>query len=219
MKLPLETHVPADPLQVDQRLLPKNGHIRNDLRVSVIVPTLEEAPSIGGCLEALATQDVEEVIVSDAGSEDGTAELAARRGARVLIGSRGRGIQQNRGASEATGDLLLFLHADCRLEAEAVDEARRFFRRAPRVPAACFRMTVQARDPLFRCINAAAHLRAGVFGYPYGDQGLVIPRWAFEQVGGFPELPLMEHLYLARELRPGAGGGTASSANRCETGP
>jgi hypothetical protein len=78
---------------------------------------------------------------------------------------------------------------------------RRFVGRHPRVPGGCFRMRVEAPERAFRAIDAAGHLRAGVLGLPYGDQGLFVPRWAFDRVGGFPETRLMEDLLLARELR------------------
>ncbi len=170
-------------------------------RVSVVIPTLNEAKTIGSCLDHLADQGVDEVIVADAGSPDGTADRASRAGARVVAAPKGRGVQQNRGALEASGDVLLFLHADCRLEGGAIAELQRFVARCPKVPGGCFRMRVDGPEWAFRAIDAAAHLRAGVLGVPYGDQGIFVPRWAFDRVGGFPELPLMEDVYLMLRLR------------------
>jgi rSAM/selenodomain-associated transferase 2 len=170
-------------------------------RVSVVIPTLNEAGTIGSCLDHLAGQGVDEVIVADAGSPDGTAELARRAGARVVASPRGRGVQQNRGAAAASGEVLLFLHADCRLEAGAIGVLKRFVARCPKVPGGCFRMRVDGPEWAFRMIDAAAHLRAGVLGVPYGDQGIFIPRWAFDRVGGFPEVPLMEDVYVMLRLR------------------
>ncbi|QDV33058.1 TIGR04283 family arsenosugar biosynthesis glycosyltransferase [Tautonia plasticadhaerens] len=169
--------------------------------VSVIIPTLEEAATIATCLDHLASQGADEVIVADGDSADGTADLAQASGARVVRSPRGRGVQQNRGASQAGGDVLLFLHADCRLEAGSVSRLRRFVGRCPKVPGGCFRMRVDAPDLPFRTIDAAAHLRAGLAGLPYGDQGVFVPRWAFDRVGGFPEVPLMDDVYLALRLR------------------
>jgi rSAM/selenodomain-associated transferase 2 len=167
----------------------------------VVVPTYNEAATIARTLERLAHQGADEVVVVDGASADGTAALAAAGGARVVTSPRGRGVQQNRGAAVASGDVLLFLHADCWLEAGAVAALRRFVGRHPRVPGGCFRMRVEAPERAFRAIDAAGHLRAGVLGLPYGDQGLFVPRWAFDRVGGFPETRLMEDLLLARELR------------------
>ncbi|MBX6312250.1 MAG: TIGR04283 family arsenosugar biosynthesis glycosyltransferase [Isosphaeraceae bacterium] len=170
-------------------------------RVSVVIPTWNEASTIVACLTRLSRQGVDEVVVADADSPDGTAELAAALGVRVLRSLRGRGVQQNRGAAATTGDVLLFLHADCWLEDGAIDQLRRFVARNPKVPAGCFRMRVADGDPRFRPIDAAAHLRAGVLGLPYGDQALFVPRPVFERVGGFPEVPLMEDVCLALRLR------------------
>src|SRR5438270_707934 len=77
------------------------------------------------------------------------------------------------------GDILLFLHADCRLEPKSLATLRRFVADHPGVPGGCFRMRVEADDPPFRLIDAAAHLRAGLLGLPYGDQGLFATRRAF----------------------------------------
>ncbi len=177
---------------------------RRRVRVSVIIPTWNEAATIAATLQRLARQGADEVLVVDAGSPDGTAEratAAATPGVRVLRSGRGRGVQQNAGARAASGDVLLFLHADCWLEDGAVDRLRDFLARNPAVPGGCFRMRVEAPDPLFRPIDAAAHLRAGVLGVPYGDQGLFVSRWAFDRVGGFPETPLMEDVLIALRLR------------------
>ncbi|HWE37940.1 MAG TPA: TIGR04283 family arsenosugar biosynthesis glycosyltransferase [Isosphaeraceae bacterium] len=170
-------------------------------RVSVIIPTLNEATTIITTLGALAEQGADDVIVADAASPDGTALLAATAGAVVIDSPRGRGAQQNRGARRASGDVLLFLHADCRLESGAVASLRRFLRANPRVPGGCFRMRVDDPDPRFRLIDSAAHLRAGLLGLPYGDQGIFATRRAFDLVGGFPETRLMDDVLFAARLR------------------
>lgn len=169
--------------------------------ISVVIPTLDESATIVACLRDLSGQGANELIVADASSPDGTADLAARAGARVVDSPRGRGVQQNRGAAVATGDVLLFLHADCRLDPGAIRRLRGFVARNPRVPGGCFRMRVDGPERAFRAIDAAAHLRAGVLGVPYGDQGIFATRWAFGRVGGFPEVPLMDDVYLALRLR------------------
>jgi rSAM/selenodomain-associated transferase 2 len=134
-------------------------------------------------------------------SPDGTAELARAEGAVVIDSPRGRGVQQNRGAMASTGDVLVFLHADCRLEEGAITSLRRFLGCHPRVAGGCFRMRVEAEHPFYRGIDLAAHLRAGLLGIPYGDQGLFLTRRVFEQAGGFPEVPLLEDIGLALRLR------------------
>ena len=171
------------------------------MRISVVIPTLNEAATIAGTLRGLAGQGVDEVIVVDAASPDGTAELARSEGVLVIDSSPGRGVQQNRGAGAASGDVLVFLHADCRLDDGAITALRRFLGRHPQVSAGCFRMRVEAEHPLYRCIELAAHLRAGLWGIPYGDQGIFVRRRLFDEIGGFPEVPLMEDVGLAIRLR------------------
>src|SRR5437016_4097948 len=93
---------------------------RSVMRVSVIIPTLNEATTIVQAIRRLKTQDCAEIIVADAISNDGTADLARREGVVVVDSPSGRGVQQNHGAAGASEDLLLFLHADCRLEDGAI---------------------------------------------------------------------------------------------------
>lgn len=171
------------------------------MRISVVIPTWNEATTIVVALARLADQGADEVVVADASSPDGTAALASSAGARVVSSPRGRGVQQNRGAAATTGDLLLFLHADCWLESGALAALRRFAARHPRVPGGCFRMRVDDPDPRFRPINVAADLRAGLLGVPYGDQGIFVTRPAFDRAGGFPETRLMDDVLLALRLR------------------
>ena len=172
------------------------------LQVAVIVPTLNESGSIQACLTQLDTLGADEVVVVDAGSDDGTAELARATGVgRVLMGPRHRGRQQNLGAAACTADILGFLHAVTYLEPGAIEELRQFVARHPRVPGGCFRMRVDDPDRRYRLIDAAAHLRAGLVQVPYGDQGLFAVRWAFERAGGFPDEPFMDDVGLALRLR------------------
>jgi len=170
-------------------------------RLAVVVPTLQEAGTIVGALASLAGQAADEVVVADGGSDDGTADVARSAGATVVVGPRGRGRQQNDGAAATTAPLIVFLHADCRLEPSALAGLRRFASANPRVPAGCFRMRVDADGLGYRAIDGAAHLRAGVLGVPYGDQAIFVRRDAFARVGGFPEVRLMEDVLIALRLR------------------
>lgn len=166
---------------------------------SVIIPTLNEATCLGETLQLLRRQEPHEVIVVDGGSTDGTCSLAGAAD-MVLQGLRGRAVQMNAGAARATGEVLLFLHADCSLEAGALEEAERCLR-APAVAGGCFRMRVQAPGLLYRSIDACATARVRLTGLVYGDQGLFLRRDCFRRLGGFPSLRLMEDLFLSRELR------------------
>jgi rSAM/selenodomain-associated transferase 2 len=174
------------------------------VRLSVIVPVLDEAERIGERLTELrALPGVDEIIVVDGGSRDGTLDLAARApGVRTMTAPRGRGTQLNAGARTARGDVLLFLHADASLPSDAATWVARALAE-PGVVAGAFRIRTVADagrnwlGPLLRL----ADLRARVTRLPYGDQAVFVRRDAFERVGGFPDQPLMEDVELARRLR------------------
>src|SRR5258708_5288507 len=138
------------------------------MRVSIIVPALNEEGCIAETLENLRAQNPHEIIVVDGGSTDATRERA-RTADRVLQGPRGRAAQMNHGAAHATGDVLLFLHADCLLEAGALAGAVRCLER--RTITGCFRMEVRTAGRLYRLIDACATARVRLTGIGYGDQG------------------------------------------------
>jgi rSAM/selenodomain-associated transferase 2 len=168
------------------------------MSVSVIIPALNEAAGIGVCLRSLRPQHPHQIVVVDGGSTDETV-LAAADADRVLSAPRGRARQMNAGAAQATGDLLLFLHADCTLQAGALAEAARLLAQ-PGIIAGCFAMTVRAAGALYRCIDACAAARVRLTGLIYGDQGLFVRRRDFQRLGGFPCLRLMEDVFFSRTL-------------------
>jgi rSAM/selenodomain-associated transferase 2 len=167
--------------------------------ISVVIPTLNEASCLAAHLALLRAQQPHQIIVADGCSTDGT--LAAAAGADVVLEApRGRASQMNAGAARATGEVLLFLHADCVLEAGALAEVEQILRRRE-VAAGCFTMTVRACGLLYRAIDAAATARVRLTGLVYGDQGLFLRRRLFERLGGFPHLGFMEDVFLSRLLR------------------
>jgi rSAM/selenodomain-associated transferase 2 len=169
------------------------------VRLSVIVPTLNEEGCLAGTIAAVRDQGPCELIVADGGSTDATPALAAAAD-RLVTGARGRAAQMNLGAAHATGDALLFLHADCRPQHGALAEAlRRLGRRG--VAAGCFRMRVAADGWGYRAIDWCATARVRLTGIVYGDQGLFVRREAFARAGGFPPVSLMEDVLLSRRLR------------------
>jgi rSAM/selenodomain-associated transferase 2 len=168
------------------------------MSVSVIIPTLNEEGCLAEALAAVRAQNPREIIVADGGSSDGTRAAAAAD--RFVEAPRGRARQMNAGAALARGDVLLFLHADCTLEAGALADAERLLRR-PEVIAGCYAMTVRARGLLYRSIDACATARVRLTGLVYGDQGLFLRRVDFERLGGFPPLGLMEDVFFSRTLR------------------
>ncbi len=174
------------------------------MRLSVVVPTLDEAARIGARLDELAAMPgIDEIVVADGGSRDATIQVAsARPGVRVLAAPRGRASQQNAGAAVARGDVLLFLHADVSLPAGA----RRHVEHAledPSVVAGAFRTwTVPDAGPSrLAPLLHLADLRSRTGGLPYGDQAIFVRADAFRRIGGFPDQPLMEDLELSRRLR------------------
>jgi rSAM/selenodomain-associated transferase 2 len=169
------------------------------MSVSVIIPTLNEERCLAETLRRLRAQRPHEVIVVDGGSTDATLGAAAAAD-RVLYSAQGRAVQMNHAAAHATGDVLLFLHADCSLEPGALDEGERQLHMHG-VVAGCFTMRVAADGLLYRSIDMCATARVRLTGLVYGDQGLFLRRADFERLGGFPDIRLMEDLFFSRKLR------------------
>jgi rSAM/selenodomain-associated transferase 2 len=162
------------------------------LRLSVVVPVLNEAGGIRAALEALAPLRASghEVIVVDGGSTDGTRELTAGLCDRVLGAPRGRALQMNAGARVASGDMLLFLHADTRLPAGFVIPDASVWGR--------FDVRIDGRHPLLKVVAWAMNLRSRLTGIATGDQAMFVRREAFP---GFAEIPLMEDIALSKALK------------------
>jgi rSAM/selenodomain-associated transferase 2 len=167
--------------------------------VSVIIPTLNEESCIAETIRQLRLQEPYEIIVVDGGSTDATEEQAAQAD-MFLHGGGGRAGQMNLGARNATGDVLVFLHADCLLEEGSLADARQILERS-NVAAACFTMRVSADGLLYRSIDYCATARVRLSGLIYGDQGFCIRRDLFERLEGFPPVKLMEDVYISRKLR------------------
>jgi rSAM/selenodomain-associated transferase 2 len=168
------------------------------MSVSIVIPTWNEAACIARTIRDLRTQGPGEIIVVDGGSSDATPDLATQAD-RVLVSEPGRAAQMNAGAAAARGDILLFLHADCRLEPGALDAvAAALARRA--ILAGCFSMCVEAPGIGFRVIDACATARVRFTGIAYGDQGLCMRRRDFVRLGGFPPLRFMEDVFFSRRI-------------------
>jgi rSAM/selenodomain-associated transferase 2 len=181
---------------------PEGPHAAS-LRASVIVPVLDEEGALPGLLGHLAALPGDwEVIVADGGSRDATRAIAAARGARVIDAPRGRAAQQNVGAAAASGDVLLFLHADSRLPPSAHASLTAALR-DPAVAGGNFHLRFDGGDRFSRVLGAwyGVQRRLGVW---YGDSTIWARPDVFAALGGFPPLPIMEDYALVRALR-GAG--------------
>lgn len=173
--------------------------------LAVLIPVLDEAARLPRLLVPLMRQvrdaEVEvEVIVADGGSADGSTELATQLGAQVTLTEPGRGIQLRAAASRARARWLWTVHADACIEADAVDEVLRTCRRSDIDWAAC-PSRFDHPSPFLRLMECLTDGRPRVFRMPYGDQGLLVRRSAYEAVGGYPAIALMEDVELATRLR------------------
>jgi rSAM/selenodomain-associated transferase 2 len=159
---------------------------------------VNEAACIAATIRALRCEAPHEIIVADGASSDGTLESA--RGADLVVAAPpGRAAQMNAGAARASGEHLLFLHADCTLAAGAVAAIAPALQRHG-VIAGCFAMRIVAEGALYRAIDASATARVRLTGIAYGDQGLFLRRDTFERLGGFPPLRFMEDVFFSRVL-------------------
>jgi len=165
-----------------------------------VIPTLNAAATLPGTLDSLAAGGAE-ILVADGGSTDGTAAVAAARGARTILAPRGRGAQLAAGIAEARGDWLLLLHADTRLAAGWQGIVAGFIAEpANAARAGYFRLRLDDAAPQARRIERLVAWRCRALALPYGDQGLLLPRALLDGVGGVRPLPLMEDVDLVRRI-------------------
>jgi rSAM/selenodomain-associated transferase 2 len=171
-------------------------------KLSIIIPVLDESEGIAAALDRLADMRAlgVEVIVVDGGSRDATVQRARMRADRVICTPRGRALQMNAGATEAAGDVLLFLHADTHLPAGADHLVLHGLERSGRVWGR-FDVRIEARHPLLSIVAHAMNMRSRVTGIATGDQAIFVRRDAFNATGGFPAIPLMEDVALSTRLK------------------
>ncbi|MGQ4807627.1 hypothetical protein NKDENANG_00982 [Candidatus Entotheonellaceae bacterium PAL068K] len=170
------------------------------LRISVIVPTLNEWHRLPMTLERVDLRPGDELIVVDGGSTDGTRAVARRFTPVVLQSAPGRARQMNHAARQAEGDILLFLHADTWLPAGGLEAVRAVMQRA-RVAGGAFRLAFTPSTLGLRLIAWGANMRTRFGKLPYGDQALFVRRSLFETLGGYPDVPFLEDVHLVRALR------------------
>ncbi len=184
------------------------------MRVSVVIPTLNEADTIERTLACVRQAGECEIIIVDGGSDDGTLEIARKSADRVLSAQRGRACQMNAGAQVATGETILFLHADTLPPAgfpHLIEQALT----DPDVVGGRFDVDLDAPGWPFRMIGALMNFRSRLTHIATGDQGIFVRRETFESIGGYPELDIMEDLELSRQLK--RAGKVACLRNRVRT--
>jgi len=173
-------------------------HTGVEVKISVVIPTLNERALLPQAVESIQRKDVLEIIVCDGGSHDGTQSVARNLECRVLESTMGRGHQLAAGAKAAKGDLLLFLHADSRLTSRCLPQLKS-------LPDdwhwGCFRHRIDSPEQRFRWIEYGNQLRTRIRSLVYGDQTMWVRRQAYERVGGFPKVPLMEDVRMSEALK------------------
>lgn len=170
------------------------------MKISVIIPTLDEAKTLRETLQRLKKGIDLEIIVVDGGSRDATVAIAKEYTKNVFLSPPGRAAQMNEGARHAEGEILLFLHADSYISAGGIGKI---------IPAmigknaigGAFQLEINSRNLLLRLIAWLANFRTRLTRIPYGDQGIFIARKVFQKFGGFPDLPLMEDVALAIRMK------------------
>jgi len=177
---------------------------------SVIIPVFQESSLITDTIDTIghvhdvAADSSVEILVVD-GDPSGETIRVIRDGAvRTATAEKGRGTQLNRGAALATGEILLFLHADTRLPVGAFGRIAAAMRDR-RITGGAFRLAIDSRRRPFRIIEKGVWYRSRWLGLPYGDQGIFIRRQNFHALGGFRNVPIMEDVDLIRRIRKQKG--------------
>ena len=170
--------------------------------ISIIIPVLNEAGRIEDAIAKAWQASADEVIVSDGGSTDQTVAVAEKSNCTVVKTIPGRGQQLNAGAAQASGDILLFLHADNWLNAGAAEQIREAMQDSECLGGG-FKQRINSNTFAFRLVEHGNYFRAKRQRLVYGDQGLFIRRTVFESLGGFPDTPLMEDFVFSQKLFQG----------------
>ncbi|WP_420485281.1 TIGR04283 family arsenosugar biosynthesis glycosyltransferase [Iningainema tapete] len=169
-------------------------------KISVIIPTLNEVGNITAAIASTQPSTNVEVIVVDGGSEDKTVAIAQSLGVKVISAPRGRAAQMNAGARVATGEILLFLHADTLLPPEFDVMVRKALQQ-PTTVAGAFALRINASQWSLRLVEWGVNWRSRFLQMPYGDQAIFVTNKIFHQIGTFPNFPIMEDFEIIRRLR------------------
>ena len=168
-------------------------------KISVIIPILNEAKILEKTLSQLQPElGYHELIVVDGGSTDASVKIAENYG-KVIISERGRAKQLNAGAAAATGDILIFLHADIWLEPGALISVATAI--SSGYVGGGFRQKIDEKRVLYRLIEIAGDFRGRYLKVFYGDSGIFLARTNFQKIGGFPDVPILEEMEFSKGLR------------------
>ena len=170
--------------------------------ISIIIPTLNSETdlyeTLGSLFEGIENDLIRELIISDGGSTDKTKSIAYEVGAVLIEGPCSRGLQISKGLDKSRGDWILILHADTSL---SLDWSVSLLQKIDRNFAYHFKLIFKSKSPFARILEYWVQIRSKFLGLPYGDQGLLIHRDLLNTLGGFPKIPLMEDIALARQLK------------------
>lgn len=187
----------------DKANLPAHKHLMNEVKISIIMPVLNEAPTIVASLQDLqnARSRGVEVVVVDGGSNDDTPNLARPLADQLLIAPRGRASQMNAGAAVAHGNVLWFVHADTHITAEHEQKILWATAHAWGGRWGRFDVRIDSQNRLLALVSKAINFRSRWSKIATGDQAIFVSRILFERVGGYPDLPLMEDVALSKRLK------------------
>ncbi len=170
------------------------------MKVSIIVPTLNEELVLENTLTQIQQLSPHELIVMEGGSSDETCRISEKFSYLVITGSAGRALQFNSVANEATGDLLLFLHADSRIEPESYRKMLECMEN-PKWIGGAFTLCIESGKWSLKLIALLANIRSKYFGLAYGDQGFFVRKEVFNDMNGFSPIPICEDLDFYYRLR------------------